>query len=511
MMKKTLFYMMAAAIASGMTACSSQEDGLTESSAEQTFTSPYATIRASFGEENATTRVAMNGLSLSWSEGDAIGVVYTNNNRSGYEIFKYNYRGGGEFVVDESQESDLETYSTPMKLAFYPYSSEVGYQPKYGLNSFDIGYYDTDADTDLNQIKVPLISKDDFEDGVYTFTAACGIFAVKVRNFKAGMGYTKASLYNSTSGEHSGGWFYDEWSGLSDGYKYDFDLTKVEDGNPTFYFPLATDIYYDDLTFALSNDDGTQRTGFKLSDRFEPDVNVKYAKVIELESDATSENYGRRKDDAITLAKCELEVSNTVEVDLTDAASEETFYIPESVKGGTSVDITASNAQENRTVYLKQEEGVNIAKDVNLYYNEHPFYSSFTINLPKSNVYVDSDTPYTEFYGALIVERAKSFTWGENMIASMSGTLCFKEVSEVTVDGFSFNGNTIEGSATGEESRTMTLTINHEFADCTITGNIILTVVNNNYQAATFNGYTITAPAHATTVLHIKDGKWVED
>jgi hypothetical protein len=35
--------------------------------------------------------------------------------------------------------------------------------------------------------------------------------------------------------------------------------------------------------------------------------------------------------------------------------------------------------------------------------------------------------------------------------------------------------------------------------------------LENSYKAATFNGYTITAPAHATTVLHIKDGKWVED
>jgi hypothetical protein len=501
MMKKYLFYIMAAVIASGLTACSSNDDLDLESSAEQTFTSPYATIRASFGEEDATTRVAMDGLSLSWSEGDAIGVVYTNDANSEYKIIKYNYSSGGEFVVDDSQASDLETYSTPVELAFYPYSSRAWYQSGYGISAGTISYYDGDADANLDKIKIPLISNGAYDDGVYTFTSACGIFAVKVKNFKADMGYTKASLYNNTSGDHSGTWSSNEWFGSTGYYRYDFDLTKLEDGNPTFYFPVIAGKYYYDLTFALSDADGTKKTGFKLSKVLVPTANVKYAKVIELNDDGT------RKDDAITLAKCELEVSNTVSVDLTNAASEETFYIPESVRGGTSVDITMSNVPSNKTIYLKQEDGVEIAKDVNLYYSED-FRSYLTVDLPNSNILIDS-TDGSLFLRPFIVERAKTVTLGGNQYFVQDRGAYFKDVSEVTVNSFLSDECTIEGSVTGDVTRTMKLTINNTTEGFNITGNITLTVVNNTSSAVTFNSGDITAPANATTVLHIVDGKSV--
>jgi hypothetical protein len=177
------------------------------------------------------------------------------------------------------------------------------------------------------------------------------------------------------------------------------------------------------------------------------------------------------------------------------------------------VDITASNAQGNRTVYLKQEEDVKTAKDVNLYFDDSSFSSSLHIDLPNSNVYFgvpEGKTNY-EFYGKLVVEKAKSFIWGKGVLAYMGGTSCFKDVSEVIVDCSSNDHNTIEGTAEGEEPRTMTLTINNTFRDNTITGNIILTVVNNTSDDVTFNDKAITALANATTVLHIVDGNLVGD
>jgi hypothetical protein len=510
MMKKYLFYMMAAVIASGLTACSSNDDLDLESSAEQTFTSPYATIRASFGEEDATTRVAMDGLSLSWSEGDAIGVVYSDD-ANNYKIIKYNYNGDGEFVVDE--DAELEKDLTPVGCAFYPYSEYTTFSADNGLaTTSGLSFYQASRDGEIEKIRLPLISSNyDETNGLYTFRAACSIFAVKVKNLAKDMGYETASLYDNKGfyvGCSYGYWTDRKWVDWQRGYKYIFDLTDItydEDGtvDQTFYFPLPTGTY-SGLTFKMTA--GQKQVGFTLNGDLQVETaNVKYAKVIELNDDGT------RKDDAITLAKCELEVSNTVSVDFTNAASEETFYIPESVKGGTSVDITMSNVQWGNAVYLKQEENVETAKDVNLYHIDS-FNSSLTINLPNSNIYIDSDesNTYKAFYGALVVEKAKSFTWGKNDIVFMCGSSCFKEVSEVTVDCETY-ATTVEGSAAGEEPRTMTLTINNTFRDNTITGNITLTVVNNTSNDVIFNSKAITAPANATTVLHVVDGKLVED
>jgi hypothetical protein len=166
-----------------------------------------------------------------------------------------------------------------------------------------------------------------------------------------------------------------------------------------------------------------------------------------------------------------------------------------------------SNVPSNKTIYLKQEDGVEIAKDVNLYYSED-FRSYLTVDLPNSNILIDS-TDGSLFLRPFIVERAKTVTLGGNQYFVQDRGAYFKDVSEVTVNSFLSDECTIEGSVTGDVTRTMKLTINNTTEGFNITGNITLTVVNNTSSAVTFNSGDITAPANATTVLHIVDGKSV--
>jgi hypothetical protein len=239
---------------------------------------------------------------------------------------------------------------------------------------------------------------------------ACGVFAVKVKNFKADMGYTKASLYDYTSGDHYGTWFSNEWCGSMDNYRYDFDLTKLEDGDLTLYFPLDADRYYYNLTFTLSNDDDTQKAGFKLKNSLKSVINTRYAKVIELNDDGT------RKSDIVTLANCELEVSDDVSADFSSMAESTTakLVIPASTKYSPSVKFTFTGAPEMyiyRTVSFVQDESVETAKDLNLYFasSVSEFGPVLTINLPNSNVTIGGESK-TEVTAGITIDAAKTLT-----------------------------------------------------------------------------------------------------
>lgn len=499
-MKKYVFYMMAAAIASGLTACSSNEDLAPESSTEQTTPSPYATIRASIGDEDATTRVAMNELSLSWSEGDAIGAVYSDD-ANNYKIIKYNYKGEGEFTVDEDQTSYLDN-CTPVGVAFYPYNETV-YYTSNGLMSKVINYYEEDADSNPDKISTPLLSTEYNEtNNSYSFKMACGVFAVKVKNFKASMGYTKASLCDesasSSKSEHYGSWNSNAWTCM-DGLGYTYSLANIKDGDFTLYFPLIAELYYHGLTFTLSNDDDTQKTGFKLKNLLKSVINTRYAKVIELNDDGT------RKSDIVTLVNCELEVSDDVSADFSSMAESTTakLVIPASTKYSPSVKFTFTGAPEipvYRTVSFVQDESVETAKDLNLYFasSVSEFGPVLTINLPNSNVTIGGESK-TEVTGGITIDAAKTLTVDKECtysfctlkvshVEKVSLNNSFdrieinEDVEEVTINQTIYGSLIVSGSDDTSNPRSLKLIINSGGSIKNLLylkNNVSLTVENN--------------------------------
>jgi hypothetical protein len=278
-----------------------------------------------------------------------------------------------------------------------------------------INYYEEDADNNPDKISAPLLSTEYNEaNNSYSFKMACGVFAVKVKNFKKSMGYTKASLCegnaSSSDGEHCGCWDSNKWNYTGMSYGYTFSLTNIEDGDFTLYFPLLANLNYYGLTFTLSNDDDTQKAGFKLKDSLSPAINTRYAKVIELNDDGT------RKSDIVTLANCELEVSDDVSADFSSMAESTTakLVIPASTKYSPSVKFTFTGAPEGyvyRTVSFVQDESVETAKDFNLYFaSSVPYFGPvLAINLPNSNVTIGGESK-TIVTGGITINAAKTLT-----------------------------------------------------------------------------------------------------
>jgi hypothetical protein len=443
-MKKYYLYALALGLTTGLMSACSNADEATEIT-EQAPAAARHSILVRFANAGQT-RVAMQGVALEWSENDAIGVIYKSPEYNAYRAVKYIYKEttseGARFEADADDVDGQWTLQNYNKtgMAFYPYQSDYSDEVRW-VNDLDRTtiaiYYQTELE--LGKTEVTMVgSESDSEDDVYTFDVANAVLSVTVKGLPRNT-FSSASItsyhYLLNEGDLN---LYEKClnGGVMPDYKSDddydersFDLSPLNTGesgtvDQTFNFPLPTNVDLDDLTFTLksASPSAVQDVTFKLA-TFTPKPNTKYSKVIALDEEGA-----RKSLNAVEQANADLEVSGKVAVDISGWTDTDiTFYIPERVTGGTSVDFTIKNATamgSRDVIEIAQADGVATAKDVNLCFADDAIRSMVDIKLPTSNL---SFTGGCCFASQVALNNAKTVTCG-------SGAFTFNSLSVKRVD-----------------------------------------------------------------------------
>jgi hypothetical protein len=383
-MKKYLFYMMTVAASLGLGGCASNDEVIAET--EDVQSEVTHTILARI-DNSGNTRVAINGLKLSWEEGDEIGVVYSYGSGP-FEIRKYTFAG----LTEDGSAAKFTTTDTPTTFdmylyAYYPYSSGDKLEDEY---SGDVNV-DFTQKLGPDKVIVPMLSEStnfNMPDEL-TFKAVGSLLAVKVKDLPAekfSNAYLRAEKINFGGGTFS----KTGYTAKAEMKDLDYDISGLS-GSQTFYFPLpAGDIEI--LQFELEGGISAANV-FVFFENFTSTINTKYVKAIELDAD------GARKTDKITLTNCKLEATNTVATDFNgmNAGFTANFKIPRNQEDNNEekVTLTISNLPYEAANFIEGDEdfeGAITAKDVEII-DGGGNACQYSFNLPNSNVTLEGKRP----------------------------------------------------------------------------------------------------------------------
>jgi hypothetical protein len=413
-MKKQVYYMIAVALTLGLGACTNNE---LETESEVAQQDGHVTITARIANA-ASTRVSIDGLDLSWNEGDRIGILYINGNN--YLLEPFIYKMGSNGVAVFESENTISDEEVQGNYALYPYNDE-----SHGLPDYFMFSYACEAESPT-KVNLPLFGTWDSENEEFAFQAAGSLLAVTVKNLPAG--YTEAKLETSqTNGLglqgtavilYQMGWYYLEPNeNISQSITY--SLSNDTKTDQTLYFPIPSKealerkgiFSYEGTKFTLSGD-GMTSVGFTIGSNFAPEKNKKYTKVIVFDED------GNRSTDPVALANANLEVSNSASADLSSMYPKDpTFLIPQNKKEGNEETVTLSlsgfesDSSPNIT-YVKEGEAVEgkvAAANVDIDLKGDPYAANITIDLPSSKVTLGGYDDGKEL-SALYVYGAKTIT-----------------------------------------------------------------------------------------------------
>lgn len=430
-MKKCIFYLMAAATSLCVAACSNNDE-IPESSQEQTTI--HDSIIASI-DNFASTRVAVDGLTLRWQSGDAIGVVYQTSDGE-YQLVRYTYQGTSEegAVFDSAPKNDTESTTlassdvSKTSYALYPYPETSSWNSLLGFLTTSINRTEGHSTDEVNVAMTGVLT-----DGVYQFTPIGALLAITLKDHSGKV--TKATL--STSQYSLSNFKYSIKSteltcnsrSLASTESYTLNFEAADEH--TLYFPLPASVTFTDLVLSLGGEDVTATYKFN---SFTPQANVKYSKVAVVSTDGKAEEV-----DAVSQANNDLTVSDKVSVDFSGYTAEATptLTIPLNKESGNeaTTTLTLSGYESLSGVNIQTDDSENeltSAQNFNVVLKPTSDSNAvLTVNVPDSDVTVDCDDEEGYSLAKLVVNGAKTVTVN-NKVTTMEVN---SPIDKLTIDG----------------------------------------------------------------------------
>lgn len=381
-MKKILFTSLAV-LGLGITGCSNEDLGVAKSGVDE--------VCATMGD--AESRTAMNGNSVVWSTGDAIGIFVTNGSSSTYTNANYSLSNGAG-TKNAEFSGVLEGDNPVKKAAFYPYGSDASYDgSKISLTLKDTyNYKEGENSSALMACQINESTQD-----VLAFKNAGALMSVTVNNIPTD--YIWAKLTSMTAQEKTtvptiaGNAQIAFAEGIptltttetSNSSSITINFTASNDvTSKTFYFPLPV-AEYPALELSIGNGSTSQVLKTKALDAKR---NERYTTTITL--DEVSGSVPTTVESVSAVADA---LATTNSVSVTDVAPTEaspTVSIPKKNTPAENVSISFENISTTATVAIKEAStgasGNSAPENVLVSVPQLDTAPKFEIELPSSTV-----------------------------------------------------------------------------------------------------------------------------